>query len=131
LECPFGDYLRGRGANIEITFHLVRNPEIKIGEAPYANRCGFVLTIGGTLRKSILSDAAEIVDEIQYFFEVVCSTIFLYQVRSGYFRAEDVRHLVYILGFVEIISTLDAAKCIPCVVVRGNPDETRALTTLS
>jgi hypothetical protein len=88
LECPFGDYLlRGRGANIEITFHLVRNPEIKIGEARYANRCGFVLTIGGTLRKSILSDAAEIVDEIQYFFEVVCSTIFLYQVRSGYFRA--------------------------------------------
>jgi hypothetical protein len=44
--------------------------------------------------------------EIQYFFEVVCSTIFLYQVRSGYFRA-DVRHLVYILGFVEILA-LDA-----------------------
>jgi hypothetical protein len=42
---PFGDYLlRGRRANIEITFHLVRNPEIKIGEVDHANRCGFVLT---------------------------------------------------------------------------------------
>jgi hypothetical protein len=31
----------------------------------------------------ILSDAAEIVDVRSIFFEVVCSTIFLYQVRSG------------------------------------------------
>jgi hypothetical protein len=53
----------------------------------------------------ILSDAAEIVDVRSIFFEVVCSTIFLYQVRSGYFRADV--GLVYILGFVEILA-LDA-----------------------
>jgi hypothetical protein len=59
---PFGDYLlRGRGANIEITFHLVRNPEIKIGEVDHGG--GSFLLIGGIFCVNlILSDAAEIVD---------------------------------------------------------------------
>jgi hypothetical protein len=118
---PFRDYLlRGRGANIEITFHLVRNPEIKIGEVDHANRWFRSYHRRYFLRKfDFIGRGGNSGREIQYFFEVVCSTIFLYQVRSGI--SVRMLDILFIFSVSLKYSHWTRNKCIPASLSVENP----------